>query len=259
VALNIVIIASGQAYQEAAASSAPTYTQQLGDRARVVVLVPAREPVCEELRASRQIYGFNLRRFPFVQVSQRKFTSQLKCQGYMHTLANLNEDDFVLFADADTCCLKRISIPIHIAQEVAHGRIGMVADIEDRHFKLPEDPWYLTEQERLTYVNSGVILASRKALPMFHRFRSLSEDERFLWGPFNDQKVINYALGKDYRDGLLLLDRKYNWIGPPFSPAAMIGHFAGGAGYLGEQRRKISHHEWCEETKKGRASGPPRR
>ena len=245
------MIASGRPYQEAAACSAPTYVRNLPGDSRVVLLLPDAEKICEELIESERNHHFTIQRFPFAPVSDRKFTSQLKCQAFVHAFSNVSADELILFVDADTCCLRRIGIASDIAETLRNGRIGMVADIEDRHFKSPQDPWYLTEQERLTYVNSGIIAASRRSLPMFQRFRALSEEPRFLCGPFNDQKVINFALGRHFPDRLALLERKYNWIGPPFSPSAMIAHFAGGAGYIGQQRRKIEHQEWCQKIKKG--------
>jgi hypothetical protein len=124
----------------------------------------------------------------------------------------------------------------------------LVPDIADHHSQTPTDPWYLTAKERLTYVNSGVIFASLGSLELFRTFRDLSGQDDFLRGPFNDQKIINFALGKYFSDRLRLLDEVYNQIRQPFPPATIIGHFAGGAGYLAGQSRKLAHQQTCSEV-----------
>ena len=266
--MRVVIVASGEAYQQAAAFSARTYLTK-SPNVEVFVLVPEGEPISNELLDGHEKNGFNLERFPFRQISERKFTSQLKCQAFVHALSMAFKGELVALVDADTCCLQKILVPPEAAQRLKNGSIAMVPDIEDRHFTCPNDPWYLTENERLAYVNSGVILATATSLSMFRRFRSLSEQSRFLHGPFNDQKVINFALGKYFRDRLVMLEKKYNFIGPPFPTATIIAHFAGGAGYLGQQRRKLLHESFCtdaingdppiKQKKEGRVSEPPRR
>src|SRR5262249_46992000 len=129
--------------------------------------------------------------------------------------------------------------------------IGLAPDIEDHHSRNPADPWYLPPAERLPYVNSGVILASKRAQGLFERFCELSGQEAFLRGPFNDQKVINFALGKYFRDKLFLLDKAFNDIGRAFSTRTIIGHFAGGAGYLAKQPRKRAHQTACAGLVRG--------
>jgi hypothetical protein len=191
-------------------------------------------------------------RFPFRLISDQKFTSQLKCQAYHFAVSELKRNELVLFVDADTCCFRPILFREDILRSIRSGRIGLIPDIADHHFKAPTDCWYLTHKERLTYVNSGVVLASSASLALFDRFRQLSERPEFLHGPFNDQKVINFALGKFFHDKLLLLDKSYNWIGPPFSADAAIGHCAGGAGWLGSQRRKTIHEQVCADILAGK-------
>jgi hypothetical protein len=213
----------------------------------VSVLVPAREPLSGLLKTHAESYGFAINRFPFRQVSQEKYTSQLKCQAFVFAISQLVEDELALFVDADTCCLRRVGFPARVLHAIRLGSIGLVPDIEDRHSKSPGDPWYLATEERLPYVNSGVILAAGRSLPLFREFRVLSERQEFLCGPFNDQKVINYAMGRNFRDRLVVLGRKYNWIGPPFGPSAMIAHYAGGAGWLPQQRRKGRHAARCAQ------------
>jgi hypothetical protein len=249
--MRVVIVASGEAYQQAAAFSARTYLTK-SPNAEVSVLVPEEEPISNELNQCSEKNHFDLERFPFRQISERKFTSQLKCQAFVHALSTAFKGELLAFVDADTCCLKEIRVPRKAAQRLKDGSIAMVPDIKDRHFTCPNDPWYLAENERRAYVNSGVILATAASLPLFRRFRSLSEQSRFLHGPFNDQKVINFALGKYFRDRLVMLEKKYNFIGPPFSTATIIAHFAGGAGYLGEQRRKFLHESFCAHAINGK-------
>jgi len=243
---RVVLIASGPEYQEAAARAAATYVRQTSNPEGVSVLVPESESLISQLKEFARKYGFQIARFPFRQVSQHKFTSQLKCQAFWSAVSQLASDELLLIADADTVCLKPLVWPPEIRSEIMGGRIGLAADIEDHHFQQPSDPWYLTPEERSAYVNSGVILTARSALPMFEKFREMSAQPRFLHGPFNDQKVINFALGKYFRGRLLLLDQAYNGIHRP-PETTIIGHCAGGAGCLGSERdwRKAMHQEMC--------------
>ena len=254
--MRIIITASGPAYQEAAAWAAATFALQAGTEHNVLVLIPSSEPVRRILNAHARKFGFSIGRFPFRQISESKYTSQLKCQAYAAALSELKRGEIALFADADTCCVRPLSFPVAVVSSVHTGGIGLAPDIADRHFISRSDPWYLAPEERLPYVNSGVILASTKSIERFRRFRALSEQPKFLCGPFNDQKIINYAMGKYFRDGLVQLDQKYNSIGPPFAASAVIAHHAGGAGWLAQQRRKAIHQAHCAEIleKKGAAA-----
>jgi hypothetical protein len=245
--LHVVIIASGEAYQEAAARAAGTYARCAG-AARVSVLLPEGEKVLESLESAAKSGEFQLEWFPLRLVSDKKFTSQLKCQGYWHALSLVKEEELLLLADADTCCFRKIELPEKARCAIMAGSIGLVADIADRHSQSAEEPWYLSAEERLTYVNSGIIFASKKAVGLFQRFRELSEQPDFLRGPFNDQKVINFALARHFRERLVVLRREYNQILQPFRPETIIGHFAGGAGYLGVQSRKNGHLNSCLEV-----------
>lgn len=222
------------------------------------MLLPRRERINNLLGAQSKAFGFSIERFPFTQVSDQKFTSQLKCQAYYFAVSELKSQELLLFVDADTCCARNIIFAEETIREIRSGGVGLVPDIEDRHFQSPTDPWYLAPGERLAYVNSGVILTSKKSLPLFKRFRQLSEQPSFLTGPFNDQKVINFCLGKEFGDRLVVLGRKYNWIGPPFGASAVILHHAGGAGWLGQQRRKERHQAHCAQLlQKTRAAARP--
>jgi len=243
--VRVVIIASGEPYQEAAAWAAPTYSNYLPQSDRLSVLLPDEEIMLDELKLHSKTFGFSLERFPFRPVSEKKFTSQLKCQAYVFAVSHLKKDELLFLVDADTCCFKPFAVSLKVKSAIRSGKIGLVPDIADHHSETPTDPWYLAPHERLPYVNSGVILTSKSALPLFKIFRELSERPDFLQGPFNDQKVINFALGKYFRDKLVLLDRVYNRIGEAFSEDTIIGHCAGGAGWLGTQKRKVSHQNIC--------------
>jgi hypothetical protein len=245
--VRVAIIASGQPYQEAAAWAAATFGRYGAHANSVSVFLPENEMALDLLKIHSTKFGFSVKKFPFHPISEKKFTSQLKCQAYLFAVSQLREREPLFLVDADTCCFKPLTVPLELKSAIQSGKIGLVPDIADHHSQNPADPWYLTPQERLTYVNSGVILASRDSLRLFEVFRKLSEQEPFLRGPFNDQKIINFALGKYFRNKLLLLDKAYNNIGFEFSKKTIIGHFAGGAGHLGNQQRKHAHQAACAE------------
>src|ERR1051325_8776407 len=134
---KIVIIASGTAYQEAAGWAAATYMSKAGPGAEVSILLPEEEPLVNKLSEAVRTSGCAIERFQFKRVSERKFTSQLKCQAYVHAVSGLRKDGLLIFADADTCCFSPITIPGELVDLVLKGRIGLAADIEDRHFQSP--------------------------------------------------------------------------------------------------------------------------
>ena len=246
---RIVIITSGAHYQEAAAWSAPTYARHPEHRGRVTVLLPKGEAASRLLKSHARKFDFSIGRFPFLPVSEAKLTSQLKCQAGLFVVSDLKPGEFVFFVDADTCCYKPLEVPREVEAEILSGRIGLVPDIKDRHFQSPEVPWYLHPRERLPYVNSGVIVAAAPALDMFQRFCEFSKQPDFLHGPFNDQKIINFALGRYFRKRLTLLDAIYNQIGAAnWTASTVIQHFAGGAGNLGRHSRKFTHQEACAKV-----------
>lgn len=255
--LRVAVIASGKDYQEAAAWAAATYARQTVRPGSVCVLLPRRERLVPLLGRHARQFGFKLRRFPFRQIGQAKFTSQLKCQAFWFAVSQAGDDELLFLVDADTFCRKPLVIPRRMEEEILAGKIGLAPDIEDRHFSNPADPWYLAPEERTVYVNSGVILASRAGLPMFAMFRALSRQPPFLEGPFNDQKVINFAMGKYFRQKLLLLGRAFNAIGQGASRSFIIGHCAGGAGMLGTHPRKQAHLQRCARLLEGGFTNAP--
>ncbi len=244
-ALRVVIIASGQDYQEAAAWAAPTFARNLPESKNVSVLLPDQEAVIDPLEDHSLKFGFQIERFPLLAAKDEMFTSPLKCQAFLFAVSHLHPDELLFLVDADTCCLKPLHVAPEIEAEIAQGKIGLAPDIEDRHFQKETDPWYLAPEERTPYVNSGVILAAATSLDLFKSFQELSKQPLFLHGPFHDQKVINFALGKQFRNRLVLLDNIYNGINPFLSARTLIAHFAGGAGFLGSQARKTAHQELC--------------
>jgi hypothetical protein len=245
--LRVTMIAAGRDYQEAAAWAAPTYVLHLEQPDAVTVLLPAQERICRLLRAHSEEFGFGIEKFAFTQVSPAKFTSQLKCQGFYHAVSGMNEEDVLFLVDADTYCAKPLTLKPTTKSAILAGKIGLVQDVRDNHSRNRADPWYLTNEERKTYVNSGVILCSRSAAGLFKVFKRLSGTPRFLRGPFNDQKVINFALGKYFGDKLVLLDKIYNGMRGFRSRDTAIGHCAGGAGRIaeGEAERKREHKFLC--------------
>ena len=159
-------------------------------------------------------------------------------------MARLKDGDIVLFADADTTCLKPIRLSPAAKNKILLGGVALAPDIIDRHFQDVSAPWYLAPRERGVYVNSGVIFASRKSSPFFEAILRLSAHPEFLEGPFQDQKVINFALGRHFPGQLVVLDKKYNAI-RNLDKKTVIAHFAGGAGLLGGQKRRHSHLKFC--------------
>jgi hypothetical protein len=252
---RIVIVAAGEAYQRAAAWAAATYAHKCL-KSRVTVLLPSGESQTTLLVRHARNFHFEIERFRLELVSEHKYTSQLKCQAYKQIVASLAKNETVLFVDADTCCFSPIHLNSKIQKAITEGRIGLSKDIQDNHFIDPESPWYLPRPGRLPYVNSGVLLAGSKSKPLFSLFSRLSKQPKFLTGPFNDQKVINYALGTRASQSLVVIPRRYNWISRVFPPHVLIGHFAGGAGYLGQQRRGGMHIAACMMILQERQSRP---
>jgi hypothetical protein len=246
---HILIVASGVHYQEAAAWSAPTYSI-FEDGTRTTVLLPNAEAVAPILRQHASQYNLSIVHFPLSLISQEKYASQLKCQGFLHGLALSCDTDVILFADADTCCLRPPPISPAIVDELRAGRIGLVPDVADRHEKNSAVPWYLRPEEQRPYVNSGVILTSRKAFDVFSKFADLSAQPAFLQGPYHDQKVINYAIGKYFPDRLFLLERCFNGMKAYFDEDSVIWHCSGGVGKFGpnDRGRKAEHQRFCQRV-----------
>jgi hypothetical protein len=243
---QIVIIAAGPGYQEAAAWAAPTYARHAEHRGKVTVLIPEQDTALRILKSHARRFGFAVRQFPFSRVSEAKLTSQLKCQALLFAVSELKSGELAFVVDADTCCFKPLTVPREVERAILAGGIGLVPDKKDRHFQSPAVPWYLHAHERLPYVNSGVILAGASALEMSKAFCEFSRDGNFLRGPFNDQKVINFALGRHFHNKLVVLDPIYNQIGlSNWSDSTIIQHFAGGAGNLARHRRKLRHQQAC--------------
>ena len=244
--LAITIIASGADYQRAVALAAATYAVHSSPVKSVTVLLPGVEKPLRVLRKYSKAFRFDVEHFPFAQRDARSKTTFLKCEAFVWKTARLREGDLALFADADTCCVKPIRMPTAARQRILAGAVGMSADVEDRHFNDPREPGYLYPHERATYVNSGVMFASRNSISFFRKVLDLAMEPRFQIGPYHDQKVINYGLGRHFRDRLVLMDTRYNSISA-INQNAIIVHFAGGAGYFGRHPRSRLHARLCED------------
>lgn len=197
--INVAIICSGKDYQFAAALAAATYRKQMAGEGAVIVYLPAGEKRAEQLIHLADRYSFGIHAFPFVRVSDRKYTSQLKCQGFYEAVQSVPDGELLLLADADTYCRKPIDIDDAACQQLLAGKLGMVRDVMERHEKRQKAWWYVEPERRLPYVNSGVIFTSHLASPLFDRFREMAMDPLFLSGPFNDQTIINVALANEFR------------------------------------------------------------
>jgi hypothetical protein len=244
--IKIYIIASGVSYQKAASFAAATFALQSKHLAEITVLIPRGESISGILSVNAKTYGFRILFFPLKLVSKNKYVSQLKCQGFAYGISLLNSDDLVIFADADTFCNKLIIIDEEMRKDLLSGKVGLVPDKKDRHTNNPQKPWYLTPEKRAPYVNSGVIFASLQSKDVFDKFMELSKKPEFLIGPFNDQKVINFAFGEFFRDRLILLNQKYNSMKYLRDQEALICHCAGGVGKFGTlQGRSERHYTFC--------------
>ena len=212
---------------------------------QVVVLVPEGERISEGLKQSWKKHGFTVARFPFVKGRADNFVALLKCQAFGWVARNLSPEEIAAFVDADTCCLKRVELPTATRGKVLRGSVAIAPDICDRHFGNYQNPWYLPAGERLTYVNTGVMFVSRQSLPFLRCISRLSHEAKAFIGDMQDQTVINFALGRSFPSGLVLLNQKFNRI-TGRSKDSVILHFAGGAGLLGQQDRNHDHRKACE-------------
>jgi hypothetical protein len=209
----------------------------------VAVYVPEAESFTEQLVYLSDKHCFGRRRFPFTRVAKQKFTSQLKCQGFLHILSELEENESVLFVDADTFCLSRFEFDARTLDEVRNGRIGLVADIKNWRTELPKGWWSLGAGQGVPYVNTGVMLAGKQAIALFACFADLAKNPRYLTGPFNDQSIVNFALANHFPNSLVLLDKRFNGMADSRDGNTVIGHYSGGAGHYVD--RQMGHLAVC--------------
>jgi hypothetical protein len=244
--LAVAIVASAPAYQRAASWAAATFAIHARSPDSVSVLVPQQEPICVCLQRRSRHFGFSVERFPLTARRPANFTGWLKCQAFVWKLRRISDSDVVLFADADTACLKAIRLPSLTKREISTGQIGLVADIADHHCRTHGVPCYLRPKERQTYVNTGVLFAAKRSIRFFELVLSLAKRPGFLDGPFQEQKIINFALGRHYPSHLTVLDKKFNAM-RIVDARTVIAHFAGGAGRLETQPRRHRHVRFCSE------------
>jgi hypothetical protein len=243
--LTVAIISSGATYQHAAALGAATNKMSSG-ATNVYVYRPKHEKSTESLLRLSREYGFRIKSFEMARVSDRKYTSQLKCQGFYQAVCDTPPGGLLLLVDADTCCKARLSFSATVTEQILAGGIGLVPDTANRHTSNPKEWSYVKPERRLQYVNSGVILTSAEALPLFARFRDMAVNAEFLCGPFNDQTIINYALAQYFPSHLVILDKRYNGLRSFLSPKTLITHCAGGAGGLRTGGfRERTHTKMC--------------
>lgn len=173
---------------------------------------------------------------------------QLKCQALYHAVSRLKPDELLFYADADTCCCRTLTLESQVEKEIFSGKIGLVADLRDRHEDDSQAPWFLPCNERDTYVNAGVIVASSGALDMFKLFVDLSKQQEFSNPPYGDQTIINFVLGKYHRGRLLLLNRDYNEMNNDLSSTTkFVMHFPGPKGPRDLSNKFARHRRFCME------------
>jgi len=209
--IRIEMIADGDNYLKAADLAIRTFWKYTDFKARVCR--PTRE-------------------FPFEYNNKLRFTTQLKPQGFLHVIKELHDNEIVIFVDSDTYCVKPFGLSYPVINELSKGKIVMVPEPWDRYESLhgnPDRPDYIPENKRLTYVNSGVIIATRKAVDIFEKFVEFSKQPGFSLGPFHDQTVVNYALCHYFPDRIAYLDKRWNGICTT-DENTIIGHNGGGVG-----------------------------
>ncbi len=226
--VRIEMIASGDKYEKAADLAIRTFWKYTDFEARVCR--PKRE-------------------FSFEYNSKLRLTTQLKPQGFLHVIKELRKDEIVIFVDSDTYCVKSFGLSYPIIDELSKGKIMMVPEPWNRYESLHGNanrPDYIPEDKRLTYVNSGVIMATRKTVDIFEKFVELSRQPGFSLGPFHDQTIINYALCHCFPDRIAYLDKRWNGICTT-DENTIIGHNGGGVG-----TKLNRHYAVCDAVLKDR-------
>lgn len=116
--LIVVITATGDQYQRAGSLAAVTYRlRNPTSRVRVSVALPESERPTTVLRCLASRFRFDYVQFPFVPISARQITTQVKTQAFLYFAETAATDNVLIYADADTFCLKPILLSSYIRNE----------------------------------------------------------------------------------------------------------------------------------------------
>lgn len=218
----------------------------------ITVWVPTAETVESPDSTFTERHRIAVSRFKFLKISTRKFTAQLKCQGFAAAVNKQISGRLLMLVDADTFCRCPFSLPDDVCEKVLGGRIALARDVIQRFSEChnnPRAPWYIAPEFRGTYVNSGVILCAKTSGDLFDIFRDTAGNPAFLRGRYNDQKIINYVMHTRFSGRLALLPVEYNGIYRRLNSRTIIGHIAGGAGrpHRKVRGRKVPRSELHEK------------
>lgn len=239
--VSIAMVVSKPKFQYAARMSTATFYHYTDYP--MYVYTPKGEEISREI----DVKGIK-RQFDFNYDTKLRYATQLKPQGFLQILKDLDDDEIVMLLDADTFCIRPFGLTYDIIREVKKGKIAMVPEPWNRYESLhgdPKRPDYIPKEKRLTYVNSGVIIASKKSIDMFEKFVEMSKEPGFSLGPFHDQTIINYALCQYFPDRVYYIDKKWNGVCTHDPETTIIGHNGGGVG-VGVGEPESRHSQVCK-------------
>ena len=228
----IRMIASKRPFHLAAAMAGATFRKHLGQDISIQVYIPRGEQM---LDTHLKIFNRNdvqLRFFDFNYNKELRYTTQLKPQGYVNILKDLQNNEVALLLDSDTYCIKPFEFTSEAVEPAMTGMLLMSPEPWNRYKSLHGDktrPDFIPKEKRLKYVNSGVMLASNVALDMFERFVLMSRMTEFSLGPFHDQTIINFALCHYFPKRIEYLGNEWNGVCTT-DEKTIIGHNGQGVG-----------------------------
>lgn len=248
----VSMVASGNIYQYTAMMAAATYKHILND-VRVMVFLPQNEKIDSKLRHFSRSYGFELLRLqvPFLETKgvgrliAVRHVLKLKAEWFKQSYNN--SDCHVLFVDSDTVCVNE---PDFSGYSVG---IGLAHDLNPKYSSDHTDPdskFFISEDNRSKYRNSGVMLADRNSQDFYVRFGEIvSECCDSYNQKFADQCIINYLIHTEFKDRLYDLDKKYNHLNGRMSLALerdeSISIFHSGWGFNNNKGKGSGHHKIC--------------
>jgi len=236
--LIIAMLADGELYQSAAALAGATYRAANPD-AKIRMYVPEGAPTTVSFHEKCAHWDLVIIPFHFVQKKSGDRMTQLKPTAFAAAVKGCPPDKALLFADADTVCMKKIDL----ASYKEHALLGMGfmrQDANPKRWRLAlrtthdvRGDAYIPPRKRRPYINAGVVLCARAFLDVAEKIMALAYKSDFAHKPFQDQAVFYYAFCK-YPARFAMLPPKLNYIVPAKQeriPADVeIAHVAGGIG-----------------------------
>ena len=220
---RIVMVASKPKFIQAAKLAKDTFKKSMGN-VDVKIYLPRYEETDGDIDAQY---------FTFTNDKSLRYATQLKPQGYLQAVKDLEDDQVAMLCDSDVYCIRQFSFSQEVLEIVRQGKIAIVPEPWNRYGSLhnnPDRPDYIPEEKRLTYANTGVMLATNKAVDIFERFVELSKEPGFSLGPLHDQTLINWSLCMDFPERVIYLDKSYNGICTTHPGTTRIGHNGQGVG-----------------------------